>query len=133
MMTIGKGTKRLASPSQASSWIIILALALALQAFAIPAHLLGMSIQPGDTENIGDECPMHPDAVGDSGKDDSCECSDGLCSVRSASQYAHSGSEQSESVSQNSGRILFPMSVRHAPRKYHSIYQSRAPPSISLS
>jgi hypothetical protein len=130
MMTKGTGMKRVASPSQSSNWII--SLALALQALAVPAHVLGMSIQPGDAENLGSECPMHQDAVGNAGKDDACECSGGLCLVGSAGQYAHTGPAQSEGVSRDTVRKLFPTSVRPAPRERHSIYQSRAPPSISL-
>ena len=131
LMTKGKDTKYLAAPSQSSSWII--SLVLALQALAAPTHLLGMSLQPEDTENIGSECPMHQDAVGDSGKDDSCECSGGLCSVGSAGKNAHSGPECFESVAHNASRIHFQTSIPHAPSEHHSIYQSRAPPSISLS
>ena len=131
MTTKGKSTKRHGSPPQGSSRIIVLV--LALQALAMPTHLLGMSIQSGDKEQIGSECPMHPDTVGDSGKDDSCECSGGLCSVGSARQYAHPGPGQIESVSRDMGGMLLPVSVRHARFEHHSIYQSRAPPSISLS
>ena len=121
----------MASPSQGFKWVIILV--LTVQALAVPTHLLGMSIQPGDTEQFISECPMHQDAVGDSGKDDSCVCSGGLCSVGSASQYAHSGPEQFESVSQHTDNIFSATSAHCAPSEHHSIYQSRAPPSISLS
>jgi hypothetical protein len=131
ILTKSKDAARFASPSQGSNRFVILV--LALQALAIPTHLLGMSTHPGNPQNIDSECPMHQDAVGDSGKDDSCECSGGLCSVGSASKYALSRPEQFDGVSQRTGRILFPRSVRHAPAEHHSIYQSRAPPSISLS
>lgn len=131
MMTKGQGAKNLTRPSQASNWMI--SLVLALQALAAPAHLLGMSIQLGDAENFGSECPMHQDAVGNAGKDDVCECSGGLCSVGSAGQYAHTGPAQSEGVSRDTLRNLFPTLARPAPREHYSIYQSRAPPPISLS
>ena len=131
VMTNDKGTKCLASPQKGCRWII--SLVLALQTLAAPTHLLGMSIHSGDMESVGNECPMPQEAVGDSGQDDSCECSGGLCSVGSASQYARTGSELFDPVLRATGRVLLRKSARYAPDEHHSLYQSRAPPSISLS
>jgi len=131
MLTRSKSAKRLASPSQGSSWVIILV--LTLQALAIPTHLLGMSIQPGDTKHLGSECPMHKDVLGESRIDDSCNCLGGMCSVGSANYFMHLESGQFESVFQDTSRIFYTTFVHRARRENYSIYQSRAPPPISLS
>ena len=126
-----KGSKRHVRPSRRPAWIVFLV--LALNALAIPTHLLGMSIQTENVERLSSECPMHQDSVGDSGKDDSCVCSGGLCSVGSTNIYVHVGPEQFESDLYDTDGNFSSTFAQHARGDTHSIYQSRAPPPISLS
>jgi len=106
---------------------------LVLNLLAIPTHLLGMSIQPGDTENLASECPMHQDAGHDSGTGDSCECSSGVCSVGSVKHFARPTPKQYQSIFQYPGGILAATFVRYICGEHYIIYHSRAPPPISLS
>lgn len=126
-----KAEKRDARLRLRRGWIIFLV--LALNALAIPTHLLGISIHTGDAEHRSGECPMHQNTAGDSGEDDSCVCSGGLCSFGGTNNYLHVGPGLFECNLQYTGGNFSWTFAQNAGRDNYSIYQSRAPPLISLS